>query len=87
MPDWAPFAVPDDESWRVLQRRRHLIKLTDELALLARDEGFEACHLLLAGTADRLRQLLLASGPPEPAPPDSAPGQAAIPARRPAEGS
>lgn len=87
VPDWAPFAVPDEESWRDVQRRRHLIRMTSELAQLARDEGFEACHLLLSSTADRLRQLLMASSPPEHAPQDRAAGQTAKPARRRAPGN
>lgn len=82
MPDWAPFAAPDDETWRGVQRRRHLIKLTDDLAHLARDEGFLSCHLLLADTADKLRQLLLESCLSAPSLLHRPAGRAERPARR-----
>lgn len=63
--DWAPFAVPDAEAWRELQRRRHLIRQVDSLSQIARDEGYFSCHEILTGAADRLRQLLILTGPVE----------------------
>ncbi|HEV7458016.1 MAG TPA: hypothetical protein VGN96_14685 [Roseococcus sp.] len=82
MPDWAPFAAPDEESWREAQRRRHLIKMTDSLAQIARDEGFLSCHTLLADTANKLRQLLLESCPSTPSLPQRMPGRPEAPAGR-----
>jgi hypothetical protein len=48
LPDWAPFAVPSDEVWRELQRRRNLISTVRALATAARDEGYTICAVLLA---------------------------------------
>ncbi|MBB3898439.1 hypothetical protein [Roseococcus suduntuyensis] len=70
--DWAPFAVPDAEAWRELQRRRHLIRQVDSLSQIARDEGYFSCYDILSGAADRLRQLLILTArfeEPMPAPP------------------
>lgn len=68
MPDWAPFAVQDEEIWRNLQRRRHLIQSVEQLANLALNEGFVACHTLLSNTADDLRHLLLKAALAHPKP-------------------
>lgn len=79
MTDWAPFAVPDMHVWRELQRRRHMIKMVDNLAQVARDEGFATCHELLVTTAERLRHLLIEVTPEE----SRAAASASPPARRP----
>ncbi len=77
LPDWAPFAVPDEELWREAQRRRRLIKMVEELSHLARDEGLATSHELLAATAERLRHLLLQSpAPAQAAPRTAVPGAA-----------
>jgi len=60
LPDWAPFAVPSDEVWRELQRRRNLISTVRALATAARDEGYTICAVLLADTAERLVTALIA---------------------------
>jgi hypothetical protein len=47
LPDYAPFAVPSDEAWRELQRRRHLVRVVENLAHSARDEGYPLSSRLL----------------------------------------
>lgn len=64
LPDYAPFAVPSDEAWRELQRRRHLVRVVENLAHSARDEGYPLSSRLLAETAVKLREFLIFAGRP-----------------------
>lgn len=59
IPDWAPFAVPSDEVWRDLQRRRNLIKMVRALSATARDEGYMTSASVLEETASRLALTLI----------------------------
>jgi hypothetical protein len=59
IPDWAPFAVPSEEIWRELQRRRNIIRMLRELTNLARDEGYSRTAALLAETAARAQATLI----------------------------
>jgi hypothetical protein len=59
IPDWAPFAVPSDEVWRELQRRRNIIRILRELTNMARDEGYSITASLLAETASRAQATLI----------------------------
>lgn len=59
LPDWAPYAVPSDEMWRELQRRRNIIRILRELTNLARDEGYSTTAALLAETAARAQATLI----------------------------
>jgi hypothetical protein len=61
IPDWAPFAVPSDDVWRELQRRRNIIRILQELTNLARDEGYSITASLLAETAARAQATLIRS--------------------------
>ena len=61
IPDWAPFAVPSDEIWRELQRRRNIIRILQELTNLARDEGYTITAGLLAETTARAQATLIRS--------------------------
>ena len=47
LPSLAPWAVPDDETWRELQRRRNLLALVDTLAKTTRDDGYDSCAVVL----------------------------------------
>lgn len=59
LPDYAPFAVPSDEVWRELQRRRNLVRMVETLAQSARDEGFPLSSQILGETAGKLRAALI----------------------------
>lgn len=59
LPDYAPFAVPSDEVWRELQRRRNLVRMVETLAQSARDEGFPLSSQILRETAGKLRATLI----------------------------
>jgi hypothetical protein len=68
LPDYAPFAVPSDEVWRELQRRRNLVRLVEALAQSARDEGFPLSGQILGETAGKLRAALILAGASRQAP-------------------
>ena len=59
LPDYAPYAVPSDEVWRELQRRRNLVRMVETLAQSARDEGFPLSSQILGETACKLRAALI----------------------------
>jgi hypothetical protein len=59
LPDYAPFAVPSDEVWRELQRRRNLVRMVETLAQSARDEGFPLSSQILSDTVGKLRAALI----------------------------